>query len=222
MALDQHPQQLGSGFGGIGIHGDDLAPLAPARDLELGVAHADDATQPPQLLLRLEALDVEVGAEPAMVDWHSGLERERLNRRKVDDQDLRVVEVAAGQLPKLDRALRFGLELAHQVAVERDPGSIWGHQVEGAVEQACPIRHQRRMLLDVEPLAVAMRRVVDERPAAITLQPLVGDKARLEPFTRHRLDRVPPYLSHHRHLARKRTGPLATSRPAMAEGSTSG
>src|SRR5207248_4218231 len=104
----------------------------------------------------------------------------------------------------------------------RGPGSIRGNEVESAVARPCPVRQQRRMLLDVAARAVALGRVVDERPAAIAIQALVGDKARLQPFTRHRLDRVAPYLSHHRHLARKRTGPLATSRPVMAEGSTSG
>ena len=49
--------------------------------------------------------------------------------------------------------------------------------LKAAVGVPRAIRHERRVLLDVEPFAVTVRRAVDQRPAAIALEPAVGDHA---------------------------------------------
>src|SRR4051794_27926839 len=95
VPFDQQAKQRRCLFGRVRVHGDHLAPLAAARHLQLRLSGVDGAAEPAQLLLGLEAFDVEVGAEPPRVERHAGLQREGLDRGEVDDQHLRVVEVLA-------------------------------------------------------------------------------------------------------------------------------
>ena len=198
MPFDQEAQQLGRLLGRVRVHGDHLAPLAAARHLQLCLARVDGAAEPAQLLLRLGAFHVEVGAEPPRVQRHSGLQRESLDGREVDDQDMRVVEVLARQLAQRDRPPRV-LEDLMKGPVEADVDTGRIEHLKAPVDVPRAVRHERRVLLDVEPLAVAVRRAVDQRPAAIALESAVSDHARVEPLARHRLHGITPDLGHGRH-----------------------
>src|SRR5260370_20841437 len=66
--LGQDAQKVGRRSGRIRIARDDDAALTAADDPELGVTCADPASQPAQLLFRLETFEIEVGSEPAPSD----------------------------------------------------------------------------------------------------------------------------------------------------------
>src|SRR6266542_5637540 len=104
MSLGEQPQQLGRRLGGVRILGDDDAAHAAADHVQLCLAGADAAAGQRDLLLRYEAVDVEIGAKAAAVDQDSRLQAEGGDRSQVDEQDVRVVEVASRQVAQLQRA----------------------------------------------------------------------------------------------------------------------
>ena len=177
MQVDQDAQDVGRGFGRVRVHGDDLAALATAGHLELRLAGPDDTAQPAQLLLRFELVHVEVGAKPAVVEWHPCLERERLDRGEIDNQNLRVIEVAAGKLAQHEWPLRLRLELAHHPLVGEKARAIGRDHLHVAAGQARAIGHQCRVLLDIEELACSVGRAVYQRVTPVAFESVLGDQA---------------------------------------------
>ena len=108
------------------------------------------------------------------------------------------VEVFARQLAQLDWPLRLGLETPDECAIELDVRPVRRDQVERPVAQTRVVGHERRVLLDVERLAGAGGRLVDEGPAAVTFEAALGDRARVQALAGHRFDRVSPDLDYGR------------------------
>src|SRR3989442_640489 len=109
------------------------------------------------------------------------------------------MEVAAGEVAKLERPGGLELELVDERTVQGHQRTIRRQHLDNAARVAGAIGHQRVVLLDVEELARAMWRAIDECPPAVTFETVLGDHARFQALARHRLHWIAPDLDHRCH-----------------------
>src|SRR3989442_14872538 len=104
------------------------------------------------------------------------------------------MEVAAGEVAKLERPGGLELELVDERTVQGHQRTIRRQHLDNAARVAGAIGHQRVVLLDVEELARAMWRAIDECPPAVTPETGFGDPAPFQALSRHPPPSITPNI----------------------------
>src|SRR6516225_4587388 len=135
MTLAEQSQERRSRDRRVRVVSDNQAPLVALCHLELGVPDAYPPSNPADLFLRLEALDIEIGAKSPSVELHACLASKDLDGCEVDDQHVRVVEICASLVSDLEWARCLALQAGDKRRSSGQTASVGGFDFDCAIDE---------------------------------------------------------------------------------------